>query len=459
MQVRPSVHTTTAALMALAVLATGCASDDDPSNAEPTTKATSKPTGPASVTFAVYGPKPVIGAYKEIAARHTVANPAVKIVVRPYATHDEAMAANNAATAKGDPPDVFLMAHDDLPGLAEQKAVRRVDDLLAGREVDFGDGFGRNGLEAFSADAALQCMPADVSPLVVYFNPKLIELDRIAELGRNPVTQKDGWSFEEFGRAALQPRRPGVRGLYIAPTLEQVSPFIWSGGGEVVDDTDEPSTLTLADDPSAAAMEKLLQLVRDPALTFNENALRKQSALDRFKAGKLGMILGFRDLTPELRTRPSLTFDVMPLPRISSGATIGSMSGLCISSTSEEVSEAADFLTAVISDEGAQTLAATGYVMPSNIDAVNSDAFLQSGQRPLNSDVFPREVRDARLLPNTPEWAGVAGATALQLTDLFYEPVIAPLQDRLVAIDESSVPLFEPAETPSPSPSPSPATN
>ncbi len=88
------------------------------------------------------------------------------------------------------------------------------------------------------------------------------------------MTQEDGWTLEEFGRAALQARSPGVRGLHIAPDLEQVSPFIWSGGGEVVDDTDEPTTLTLSDGPSATALEQLLELVRDPALTFNQAALR-----------------------------------------------------------------------------------------------------------------------------------------------------------------------------------------
>ena len=161
--------------------------------------------------------------------------------------------------------------------------------------MDFGDGYTRNGLEAFSVDAALQCMPLDVSPLVVYFNPRLIELDQIDEPGAAPVTQEDGWSLEEFAIAAAQPRRPGVRGFYIAPDLEQVAPFVWSGGGEVVDDTDEPTTLTLSEGPSAGAMEELLEPVRDPALTFSQAALRKRSALERFKAGKLGMILGYRE--------------------------------------------------------------------------------------------------------------------------------------------------------------------
>ncbi len=447
MLVRSSVGKAVTAVVAVCMLAVGCSSNEDP----PRSKPSPTPTKPVEVTFAVYGPEPVIAAYKEIAARYIVANPDVKILVRPYATHHQAMAALRKSRAAGDPPDIFLMDRDDLAGLTEEKAVRRVDDLLVAREVDFGDGYNRNGLEAFSSDAALQCMPLDVSPLVVYFNPQLIELDRIAEPGRNPVTQEDGWSLEEFGRAATQARKPGVRGVYIAPELEQVAPFVWSGGGEVVDDLDEPTTLTLADGPTATALEQLLELVRDPALTFNQDALRRQSALERFKHGKLGMILGYRDLTPQLRAQPDLIFDVMPLPRLSSGATIASMSGLCLSEGSEETSEAADFLAAVISDDGAGTLAATGYVMPANLNVVNDDAFLQGGQRPLNASVFGSEVRDTRLLPSTPRWPFVNRDATRAVTQLFYDPVILPLQERLEAIDKASVPVFDPSKAPDPS--------
>ena len=334
--------------------------------------------------------------------------------------------------------------------------VQPVDDLLAEREVDFGDGYARAGLEAFSADARLQCMPADVSPLVVYYNPTLIDLSTVAELGHNPVDQKDGWSLDEFGRAALQARAPGVRGLYVEPDLEQVAPFVWSGGGEVADDNDEPTTLTLSEGASADALEKLLELVRDPALTFNETALARKSALERFEAGKLGMILGFRDLTPQLRARKGLTFDVMPLPRLSGAATIARMSGLCISAKSEHVDQAADLLTDVISDAGASDLAATGYVMPANLDVVNDDAFLQAGQQPINAQVFGREVRNTRLLPSSPRWPIVSHNTARELTDLFYQPVILSLQDRLKAIDETSKYLFNPSKVPSPSATPTP---
>ncbi len=434
---------------ALLVLS-ACTSADEPPRADPSPT----PPGPVTITFAVYGPDPVIKAYREIAARHTRSHPGTRVDVQAYANHDEAMAARRTATAAGDPPDLFLMDRDDLVELAEDRAIRRVDDLLAAREVDFGDGYTRNGLEAFSAESALQCMPSDISPLVVYYNQRLIDLTQVAEPGRNPVSPERGWSMEEFGRAALQARGPGIRGVYVAPDLEQVAPFIWSGGGDVVDDTEEPTTLTLSDGPSANALERLLEVVRNPALTFSQAALQRQPAIDRFKAGKLGMVLGPRDLTPEFRAEADLYFDVMPLPRVSSGATIATLSGLCISADTEETARAADLLAAVISENGAATLAETGYVMPANLEVINDEAFLQSGERPLHAGVFVREVRDTRLLPSSPTWTTVRRAVARELTELFYQPVILPLEERLEAIDEASVPLFDPSAVPSATPSP-----
>jgi multiple sugar transport system substrate-binding protein len=96
--------------------------------------------------------------------------------------------------------------------------------------------------------------------------------------------------------------------------------------------------------------------------------------------------------------------------------------------------------------------------MPANLDVLNDDVFLQSGERPLHADVFAREVRDTRLLPSTPEWPAVNASAGRQLTQLFYQPVILPLEERLEAIDASSIPLFDPSKaTPSGSPSPSPS--
>ena len=60
------------------------------------------------------------------------------------------------------------------------------------------------------------------------------------------------------------------------------------------------------------------------------------------------------------------------------------------------------------------------------------------------------------MLPSTTTWPAVSAAASQDLYQLFYDPVILPLEDRLKAMDEESVPIFTPPETPSPSETPSP---
>ena len=84
--------------------------------------------------------------------------------------------------------------------------------------------------------------------------------------------------------------------------------------------------------------------------------------------------------------------------------------------------------------------------MPANLDVLNGEDFLQTGQRPLHSDVFTRELRRARMLPSTTDLDVGRRRDGRSLTQLFYQPVILPLQDRLEAIDEASVPLFDPSQ-------------
>ncbi len=455
----------TSALLAGSLLAAGCAADGSPES-EPTPTASSAPPG-TQVTMSVYGPKAVTDTYRRLAEGWAADMQGVELEVKTYGDRSQAMAALRQSRAAGDPPDLFLAGLDDLAGLTASGALRRVDDLLSARQVDFGDGFNRRGLEAFGRDAALQCMPVDVSPLVVYYNPQLIELGEIAEEGRRDISQQRGWTLEEFARAAAQPQARGVRGLYVAPTLDQVAPFVWSGGGALTDDTAAPTTLTLSDDASAEAMEQLLTVVRDPALTFGPRALERKPALERFVDGQLGMMLGYRDLVATLRESPELTFDVMPMPVIDTGATSGRMSGLCLSADSPEDEQeiAADLLVELISTDSQDALAETGAVVPTNVESLESESFLQSGERPLHSTVFAREMRDIEPQPGSENWGSVSAVAGRQLERLFTDALIDPLEDRLAAIDAASVPLLvtpddesdegdedeQPTETPDPS--------
>jgi len=439
------------ALVVAAVLAVSAGCGGEP-KAEP--KPTPTPSGPTLLSFAVYGPPQVITAYAKIAADFTAEHPNTVVNVRPY----DSAAAEQAALAKqlaaGNPPDGFLAPLTALPKLVEDHAIRRVDDLLGEREVDFGDGYQRYSLEAFSSDNALQCMPVDVSPMVVYYNTDLIDLTKLTEPGQASVTAETGWSLDQFAAAARQVTKPTARGVYVAPTLEQIAPFVWSGGGSLVDSLDDPTTLRLSSDSTESALQKLLEVVRDPQITYNQKQLARKSALQRFKTGSLGMMLGFRSLTPQLRDQQGLNFDVMPMPKLGAKATAGLSSGLCISAKSEHVDKVADFLAYAVSDEATTLLAETGYVVPVNLDVANSDAFLQPGQEPASALLFPGTVRNIRAFTSADTWPAVESSTAKLLNGLFYDAVIDPLDERLKAIDAASAPLFTPIPTPSATGSP-----
>ena len=122
---------------------------------QPSTRPSASSAGAAELTFVVYGPDPVTSTYAEPrggllgqAPRHRSRSSLRHPRTRPWPR-------SQAATAKGDPPDLFEIDGDDLPGLMADKAVHRVDDLLTDRQVDFGDGYSRSALEAFSSDSAL----------------------------------------------------------------------------------------------------------------------------------------------------------------------------------------------------------------------------------------------------------------------------------------------------------------
>jgi len=203
--------------------------------------------------------------------------------------------------------------------------------------------------------------------------------------------------------------------------------------------------LTMSDGDTRTALEQVLTLVRDPEVTPTRSELTRQDAVTRFKKGRLGMILGTRALTPELRIKKRLNFEVMPLPSLGRYRTIASMNGYCISSQSDNVQVAADFIAFATGREGATITTRDGYVVPSNLKVALSPAFTQPHQRPKNSSVFNEGVRQSEPTPFIKEWPAVVKETQPLFERLVYSPVI-DLDSLLEQIDLVSRPILSPEE-------------
>lgn len=409
--------------------------------------------------FGVWGSPEEIKAYQDIVDDYNEGSQRTKVSIRFWPTAAKMVEAMDAGEAD---PDLYLLPRRDLRDTLDNQRNVPLLDLLDARRVNIGDDYSRDSVAAFSAEDNLQCMPYATSPMVIYYNEDLIDFDKMAARDL-PVPGEDRtkFSFDQFRAAAEFASRPrkGTRGVYVDSTLEALAPFILSGGGELFDDNESPTRLNLQDGSSTEALRSTLEVLRDPLLTLSAKQLKQRSGLDWFKAGKVGMIAGYRSLTPELRDVEGLNFDVLPMPNLGAAATVGDLTGLCIGSgRPSAVGPAADFLVHLVSDDAVARIAETGYVQPTNLRVAYSDAFQQLGELPFHAHVFIDAVRRIAMMPLLDNWDALESAIGPQVRDLFTKPVLDDLGDLLTQIDDASALVLDPSQQDQPTESPSDGT-
>jgi len=439
------------------VLITAACTNDSPDPVPPTPSASST-APPESLTFGVVGPHDVQRAFRATVDAWNLDPDSVDVAIESWPTQAAMRADIEGGAAV---PDVFMSSRSDLSWLLENEYTQPVDELLDERGVEFGDTYSRDALQALSADDHLQCMPYGVTPTVIYYNKRLVNFDRMRNRGLDvPDEDATSWTFDQFAAAAEFASRPAreAKGVHIAPTVEGLSPFIRSGGGTVFDDADQPTSLSFSSDSSKDALERTLELLRNPQVTLDEAQLDEASAVRWFLRGKLGMIAGDRSLTPILRRKSNLDFDVMPMPKLDSSATVGDVTSLCMSAQTSSPSLAADFMVHEISADWVGLVASTGYLQPANVEVALSDDFLQPGRRPEHAAFFNSSVRSMAVPPLIDTLPELEETVAPSLQQLVYGVGVLDLDAITTQIDDESKTVLDPdSVTDSPSPSESPS--
>jgi multiple sugar transport system substrate-binding protein len=454
-RVRTPARRAAAGLAAVTLLVTGLAACDAGGSPEPPEPSVPTTATPSRLTFGAYGPADQLEALADVTEEFNTLYEPAEVEMETWATDDELV---EAIKSGGDVPDVFTVSREDLAWLLDEKLTQPVDQLLDERGVDFGDNYSRDGIEAFSADNRLQCMPYGISPMVIFYNRELVDFDRMELRGLDvPAEAEEGegrlsWNFDQFAAAAdfaTRPRR-GTKGVYVAPTLEGLAPFIYSGGGQMFDDANDPKSLAFTDDGTQEALERSLELFRSPTLTLSEEQLDRRPPIEWFKRGKLGMMAGYRELVPGLRRVQGLEFDVIAMPTLESAATVGQVTGLCMSKDAADTPAAADFMVHLLDTPAASHVTEAGYLVPANIEVAVSDDFLQPGRLPLTSQVFNASVRNIVFPPLLSTWPELEAAVASDLDRLFNQPILDNLDEITEQIDEDSRTVLDP-ESVSPS--------
>jgi multiple sugar transport system substrate-binding protein len=442
--------------LTLAASVVGCTSDDDP-GADPTPSpesTTPTPTGPVEIEVAVYGDAARLRTYRQIADAFTEANPDVVVTVVEHADAAEAAALARNALVLGAGPDVFLTDHQYLPELVETNGLAPVDALLEARGLQFGDDHQRVALTSMSANNRLQCMPAEMSPKVVYYNKRLVprrQLKAVEVIVPNAVV--NSWSWSDFATTARTvaglDRLGTIKGVYLPPDIDTLTALVRSADGEVVDDVFEPTSLTLASDSALEAIGELVTLARDPAVSLTREDLKARDPIVRFTEGQLGMYVGTRDDLPVLREADGLSFDVAPLPAFDRSQSVSEVNGYCLNAGTEHLDAAADFVAFAVGEEAAEIAARSDVIVPARLDTLAEDVFRQPGEQPRNSQVFATSLRRSVVMPYDTAWPRVAELAEGVVARLFYGfevDVDAVLEDRMVRLDEQSELLFSDGE-------------
>ena len=410
------------------------------------------PSAPAiehDVTLGVVGTKAQTSTFRNLADAFDYFTADATVHVKVWPT-EEAMLDD---VRNGDVPDVFIAGREDVTSLSDDGVIQPVDSYLAARNVDLGDAFSRTALESFSGEEHLWCMPFAATPQVVYYNTRLVDVAKMDAAGL-PVPDPDSgnWDVKAFAAAAqfaTQPAR-GTKGIYVPPTLSGLAPLVYSAGGNLFDGNEPPTSLAFSSDDTRAALQDLLPVISDRSLTLTPAQLKQATPLTWFERGKLGMLIADRSIVPALRTHPSLSWDVAPIP---GGSTVGDYTGLCMSKTTTSSRTAADLLAYLVSDQAMGVIARAGYVVPVNTMVALSDDFLTPGEGPEHAKVFADAIKSMHVLPVDAETMTKLDEVVGQaIGQLFTPSATSQLPEITERIDALSQPLLAQL-APSPSPS------
>ena len=392
--------------------------------------------GGRRISLVLFGDPVETAGYRQMVDAFQAQNVDVEVDLAPVAEQDDLLARLTTSFAAGEPPDVFVVNTRSWGRFAAEGALEPVQRFLDESQLLDEEDFFPTAFSAFrSADGELQCMPQNLSSLNVYYNRDLFERAGV------PLP-RDGWTWDDFLAAARALTRDGVYGVGTEASLIRLAPFVWSAGGEVVDDQADPSTLTLTSGRARVGVDFLLDLRSRHGVTPPERDERSQDSESRFVSGGLAMYLDSRKAVPTLRTVEGFEWDVAPLPVAPGGTpvTVLHSDAYCLAADGD-VSAGWRLVEFAMSREGQELLAASGRTVPSRRDVASSPVFLEPDVPPAGSQVFLDVAPRIRALPTVPAWSQVEKEGDELLDAVYFGRV--EREEGLRRLEQRSAQLFE----------------
>jgi multiple sugar transport system substrate-binding protein len=412
--------------------------------------------GDGRVSFLVFGDPEEIAAYRALVEAYARRHPDSPVDLVEASDRSDLLARLSTSIAGGSPPDVFLVNYRFYGQFAAKGAIAPVEERArASRTLDLA-GYYPEALDAFRWRGALHCLPQNVSSLVVYYNRDLFRRYGVPE-------PADGWSWREFVATASALTRDaqgrqvaGVEseaatgvatyGVAVEPSIIRLAPFVWSNGGELVDDPDTPMRLTLDTPEAEQAVRELFALRAPYGVTPTDVEVEAEADEARFAHGRVAMVLSSRRSTTTFRSITGFTWDVAPLPYHREPAGILHSDAYCLARGAGDEDAAWRFVEFAAGPQGQPILARTGRTVPSLRAVAESPAFLDPTLPPRRARVFLDAIPTIRRVPSVSTWPEIEDAAAGILENGMY--LGQPVGEVVAELDRVTRPLFARAEAP-----------
>jgi multiple sugar transport system substrate-binding protein len=384
-----------------------------------------------SVSFAFWGDPAEEAAYNQLVDEFKSAHPEIDVQVQYTPDQGDYQTKISTSFAGGTPPDVFLINYREFGQYAARGALEPLGPYLDQSETISATDFYDVPLAAFSyRGGELTCIPQNISSLVVYYNVDLFEANGV------PLPTA-GWTRQEFVDAAVKLTQDTnsdganeIHGLAVEPSMIRYVSFIWGSGGEIVDNSNNPTTLTIETPEALEGINWFISLGQTGSkVTPTEAEVLAEDDTSRFMNGRAAMLMQSRRVVPTLREIDGFRWDVAPLPVGETPATVLHSDAFCLSTSTENKEAAWRFIEFAVGVQGQTILAGTGRTVPSLKSVAESDVFLKGskiggdvgiGLPPANSQGFLDVIPTIRRVPSISTWPEIEDAFNVAFKRAFY---------------------------------------
>jgi multiple sugar transport system substrate-binding protein len=385
----------------------------------------------ASISFAFWGDPAEEAAYKRLVEEFNATNPDIEVQLQYTPDQGDYQTKISTSFAGGSPPDVFLINYREFGQYAARGALEPLAPYLDQSETISAADFYDIPMEAFSyRGGELTCIPQNISSLVLYYNVDLFEQNGV------PLPTSD-WTRQDFVDSAVKLTQDTngdgateIYGLVVDPSMIRYVAFIWGSGGQIVDDIDNPTTLTIDTPEALDGVNWFISLGQTGfKVTPTEAEVLAEDDTSRFMNGRAAMLMQSRRVVPTLRQIQDFTWDVAALPVGEKPATVLHSDAFCMSKSTESKEAAWRFIEFAVGEQGQAILAETGRTVPSLKSVAESDDFLKGseiggdlgvGLPPTNSQVFLDVIPTIHRVPSISTWPEIEDAFNVAFKRAFY---------------------------------------